>query len=77
LKARHLYLVRVHRLENKVDVTLAWKILITTPIYNSLWNEFSDYCDRTNQDLINKITELNTIKLSFDIKEIDSSNTSI
>jgi len=38
LKPRHIYLVRIHRTENEIDTTLAWKILITTPLYNSLWS---------------------------------------
>ena len=72
LKKRHIYIVKLARKKNDNDEIIGWRILITTPIYNELFQIHNDYCsDVALEDILNK----NIINITFDISLESSTKT--
>ena len=66
LQSRHIYLVKLSRIKNEIDEELGYRIMITTSIYNDLFNIYDDYYSEGAKYAIN---QKNIINIELDISE--------
>jgi len=66
LLSRHIYFVRLSRIKNEIYEEIGDRIIITTPIYNELFNLYEDYYSEEAKDAVN---EKNKIKVNLNLSD--------
>lgn len=77
IQKRHIYLVRFVRDKNDTEEAIGWRVLITTPIYNSLYTTVDDYNKPNDNNIEAIIQDLNKVNIDININETSSSNTNL